>query len=264
MVRTIIGRRVSCSGREHIRHGVSSLVRTNCDMSKHSELRKKMESRIKGGSYAVGEQLPSERSLQDEFGFSRSVIRQALGALTRDGWIVPVYPHGYTVIGPRIPWISRLEATRMKDGWSIDMYRVHEITATEEVAEALGVPPGDTVINRSSLLFCKKDKELWGLGEVYYPEDELTDQGRKLLLSKAELTYDDLEIAHKRRIVGFLEEIDTRLPTKEEARRLKVKSNLPLFEMKRLARTSTDKPISYFKFVGRSDRFKLSYAMQND
>lgn len=40
-----------------------------------------LEERILGGVYAVGERLPSERQLAEEFGVSRPPLRDALGAL---------------------------------------------------------------------------------------------------------------------------------------------------------------------------------------
>lgn len=265
MVRTKgrLSARVECSGRVRLGSGLKQ-QEVPMSTSLHKQLRQQIEKRIVNGELRAGDNLPSERSLQAEFDCARSVVRQALQALTRDGWIMPVYPKGYVVIGERIPWISRFEPTRMADGWKVSLGHIGEIEADKEIAATLLVKEGDAVINRSSLLSCKIDGEPWGLGEVYYPEDELTDVGRKLLLTNEELTYDDLELAHARNIVGFIEEITTRLPTKEEAKTLKIKATTPVFEMVRIARTATDKPISFFKFIGRSDRFKLSYAIKND
>lgn len=45
----------------------------------------RIESRIAGGQYAIGTQLPTEPELEQEFGVSRITIRQALGLLKRRG-----------------------------------------------------------------------------------------------------------------------------------------------------------------------------------
>jgi DNA-binding FadR family transcriptional regulator len=45
----------------------------------------------------------AERDVQEQFSCARSVIRQALAALARDGWILSSNQRGYTILGPRIP-----------------------------------------------------------------------------------------------------------------------------------------------------------------
>jgi DNA-binding FadR family transcriptional regulator len=65
-----------------------------------------LAARIAGGELQPGDRLPAERELSAEFGVTRTVIRQALAGLARDGMIVSAYPRGYDVLAPRIPWLS--------------------------------------------------------------------------------------------------------------------------------------------------------------
>jgi DNA-binding LacI/PurR family transcriptional regulator len=54
--------------------------------------------RISGGSFPVGEYLPSERSLIGEFGVSRPTVRKALQRLEREGYLVCHAGIGYEVV----------------------------------------------------------------------------------------------------------------------------------------------------------------------
>src|SRR5690242_2865756 len=47
-----------------------------------------LNERIRAGAYAVGQRLPSERSLSEEFGVSRITIRQVIPELERRGLVV--------------------------------------------------------------------------------------------------------------------------------------------------------------------------------
>ena len=61
------------------------------------ELRK----RIEAGDYAPGDRLPTEPVLVERFGFSRTVIREAIAALRADGLVESRHGVGVFVLGPR-------------------------------------------------------------------------------------------------------------------------------------------------------------------
>ena len=69
--------------------------------SLHHQLRHALAARINACELAAGDLLPAERQLAEDFGVARSVVRQALAGLARDGLIVSDYPRGYRVLGPR-------------------------------------------------------------------------------------------------------------------------------------------------------------------
>ena len=53
----------------------------------HTEVLSCLLEDIQSGVYAVGQNLPSERELMDEFGVGRPAVREALAALARMGLI---------------------------------------------------------------------------------------------------------------------------------------------------------------------------------
>lgn len=220
---------------------------------------KALAGQIARGELRPGDRLPSERILQIQFECARSVIRQALQALTRDGWVMSIYPKGYLVLGPRIPWISRLRPL-VDEPWEVVIDEAGETVADDETAEGLEIEPGATIIERTSQLQGAELGETWGLGRVAYAADGLSDAGRAILLQPGEITYDDLEAAVGRRIVGYRERLRSRMPTKPERARLDLPTGAPVLEMWRIARSTTT-PVSAFRFIARPDRFEADYLI---
>jgi len=227
---------------------------------RHREIREVLAGRIARGELRPGQRLPAERQLQEDFDCARSVVRQALAALTRDGWIMSTYPRGYVVLGARIPWISRLRLLS-DEPWRVEIVSAKEGLAPTGVADDLAVSPDTRVAVRTSRLGPAASEDFWGLGASYYPLEDLKVGSIDALLTLDEITYDDLEAIFGRRIVGYRERIAARRPSTEEARALSVAAEAPVLEVRRVSRTTTT-AISAFTFVGRSDRFEADYLIQ--
>jgi GntR family transcriptional regulator len=227
---------------------------------RHREVREAIAARIVSGDLAPGNRLPSERALQEEFSCARSVIRQALAALSRDGWILSSNQRGYTILGPRIPWISRLRLLS-DEPWDLLIDDARQDKAPDDVAETLSIPAGAPVVVRESHTRASESGERWSSGASYYPTDGLSADAIKTLMMPGEMSYDDIEAAYGHRILGNREIIRARTPTAAEARAFAISDRHPLIEVRRTSRT-TGPPVSTFTFVGRSDRFEADYLVQ--
>lgn len=53
----------------------------------YATISEQIEGKILDGSYTLGEKLPSERRMSEEFGVSRNVVREALRALSEKGLV---------------------------------------------------------------------------------------------------------------------------------------------------------------------------------
>ena len=111
----------------------------------HKNVRAALAARIAGGDLQPGDRLPAERDLSTEFDVARSVIRQALAGLARDGMIVSAYPRGYDVLGPRIPWLSRFRLLT-DEPWDVDIIDTALGPASPEDADTFHIDPEDAVI----------------------------------------------------------------------------------------------------------------------
>jgi DNA-binding GntR family transcriptional regulator len=59
-----------------------------------------LRDRIRSGVLAVGQRMPSEKDLHDEFGLARETVRRALAILRNEGLIEVRHGHGTFVIEP--------------------------------------------------------------------------------------------------------------------------------------------------------------------
>jgi DNA-binding GntR family transcriptional regulator len=225
----------------------------------HRQVRTALSARIGRGELRPGERLPAERALSEEFGVARSVVRQALAGLARDGLVVSAYPRGYLVLGPRIPWLSRLRLLS-DEPWDVEVISVREVPASRHDAATLGTDVGDPVAESMHELRGGESDEPWGLGLSSYPLDGLDAPARAVLLGPDMLDDADVEQAYGRRIVGYHERISARLPTDREQTSLDVGPFEPVLVVSRTTRTTTD-PISHLTFIGRSDRFEVDYLI---
>ncbi|WP_308010769.1 GntR family transcriptional regulator [Streptomyces sp. AC495_CC817] len=118
----------------------------------HEQLYDEMLSRIRSGAWPEGERVPSERSLIEEFGTSRSPIRQALAALRAQGAVDGGRgaPPRVKRLVPTQPFQTFLSFTE----WALSIgrtpgQRVVEAArrpASDGIASDLGVAPGAPVV----------------------------------------------------------------------------------------------------------------------
>ncbi|MHC1551392.1 FadR/GntR family transcriptional regulator [Phyllobacterium sp. K27] len=66
-----------------------------------SQVADAIRGQIEAGYYAPGDKLPTEPALIDKFGFSRTVVREAIAVLRTDGLVDSRHGSGVFVIGPR-------------------------------------------------------------------------------------------------------------------------------------------------------------------
>lgn len=88
-VKSVAGRHVPKSGMAGRRPSLSSQVADT------------IRGQIEAGYYAPGDKLPTEPALIDKFGFSRTVVREAIAVLRADGLVESRHGSGVFVIEPR-------------------------------------------------------------------------------------------------------------------------------------------------------------------
>ena len=226
----------------------------------HKNVRAALAARIAGGDLQPGDRLPAERDLSTEFDVARSVIRQALAGLARDGMIVSAYPRGYDVLGPRIPWLSRFRLL-IDEPWDVDIIDTALRPASPEDADTFRIAPEDAVIVCPFELRGAHSHEPWALALATYPLDAFNDAARTLLLDSGFVDDDELERVSGRRLVGYHERISARLPTADESDRLDIPATAPVLTLARTARTTTT-PISRLSITARPDRLEVDYLIE--
>src|SRR4051812_11214272 len=226
----------------------------------HKSVRAVLAARIAGGELQPGDRLPAERDLSADFGVTRTVIRQALAGLARDGMIVSAYPRGYDVLGPRIPWLSRFRLLT-DEAWDVEIIDTALGPATPEDANTFRIDATDAVIICPFELRGAASHQTWALGLATYPVDAFNDATRTLLLDTGFVDDDRLERVSGRRLVGYHERISARLPTADERDRLQIPASAPVLTLSRTARTTTT-PISRLAITARTDRLEVDYLIE--
>jgi DNA-binding GntR family transcriptional regulator len=225
----------------------------------HKKLRSDLAARINSGELRPGDRLLSERDLVDQYGVARSVVRQALAGLTRDGLVAPVYPRGYHVLGPRILWLPRLRPLA-DEPWDLEHIATMRTHASDRDAATLGIAPGDPVVVRPFELRGRGSGEPWASGITTHPLDGINEAGRELLLSHDFIDDDTLERVAERRIIGYHERVATRPPTDDERTTLDLGSFAPVLVFTRVTRTTTT-PLGSLSLATRPDRFEVDYLI---
>ena len=216
-----------------------------------------LADRITSGELRAGDRLPSERDLQAEFEYSRSVIRQALASLASDGWIEPDYPRGHIVLGPRIAWLNRLRVLS-DEQWVAHIGRAERAVASPDLAQDLSIEPGAPIATRPFRIYGGSSDQTFGVGATHHALDQISESSIQALLTRPENITTALRTFTSRRILGYRERIIARLPSVAESQRLEVSGQDPILEVRRVDRTTTT-PTMAIVFIGRSDRFEVEY-----
>lgn len=119
-----------------------------------TRLMAKLLSELRGGAYAQSDRLPSELELAEQYGVSRSVIRDVLSDLEREGFIQRGRGIGTLIHRDVVDMTERLdvkfEYNELVRGAgylpSTDSVRIYEKPADEQLAERLGIDTGEPLI----------------------------------------------------------------------------------------------------------------------
>jgi GntR family histidine utilization transcriptional repressor len=115
------------------------------------QVRHYIEDRIRSGSWKPETRIPSENNLVESLGISRMTVNRALRELTAEGHIIRLQGVG-TFVAKQKPQTELMEikniADEIKEGGGIhscDIHLLQEETVSPELAEEMGLSPGDRV-----------------------------------------------------------------------------------------------------------------------
>ncbi len=232
-----------------------------------------MRASIQAGQFAEGDRLPSETQLMERFGVARMTVRAALQVLQHEGLAVAEHGRG-VFVRRRQPFrrrsVQRLSRRHWGQGkamWEADTAAQNRsFTATvdvsrgrapDEIAERLRVPAGSEVIVRRRLH--SVDGQPLQLSAAYLPAEIAAGTPIAEPDAGPGGTYarlDELGFRLKR----FVEEVQARMPTPEEVRRLALLPGVPVITVTRVAYTSTG-PVEVNEIVVNSDLYVLEYEI---
>jgi len=226
----------------------------------YEQLRAILDAMMRSGTLAVGEQLPSEAQLCDQYDVSRTVVRQALNELANEGLILRYKGKGSFVAPPKVDehlaqsLTGLAEEVSARGGSLTNQIRSFEQQVpSATVAEALGLDEDATVIHLERVRSI--NGEPWVITSTYLPYDRCA----RLL---------DLDMRH-RSLYATLEHelgmvidrghrtIEAAIATPEQASLLGIEPGGPVLLLKSVAYLDDGTPIEYFLAWHRGDRSRF-------
>jgi len=205
-----------------------------------------LRAEIMSGQFRAGQPLPSEEVLSDEFGVSRTAIRQGVAALVAEGLLSVRRPYGTIVRDPQAPpahtWHRGLTATGTSftdpdaDGWTdLDEPAYVRLDATVGYAALLDIPPGTPMAVRETLQHHSDGRRR--AARLLVPFPVLADISSPWSVDgrlPAPLEWYGWLAGHKHKL-SFTEHVRARMPIGDETTSLHVTPGTALLVVSRIA-----------------------------
>jgi GntR family transcriptional regulator len=214
---------------------------------------------LRSGTLRPGDPIPPESSLCQQFGVSRTTVRQALSRLVYDGLIHRHRGRGSFVAEPRLehskPFLSFEEEMRARGATTtIKLLDMRTEPAKGKVMESLGLAEGTPVIVLERLRFV--DGQIVGYEIRYLP------QSVGEALTKDEI-HDHPLVPAVRRILGkprtrLTLRVTASTARKHEAKLLETKVGAPVLVREHIWYYEPEGPMQYGKSIFRGDRYQMS------
>jgi GntR family transcriptional regulator len=219
----------------------------------------KLEDFIAVNRLTANTRIPSERDLCEMWGVSRSTFRQAVDTLVGCGILYRVKGSGVFVAVPKISrnmvgvdsMIAELRQQGMFLSKKIISARI--IEATKQISRKLKIPLGRKVYEYIRI---RKVDYVPCLVESTYIDCQQYPGFDEQYSEKTSMDYLLQNIFHKKQTSGE-EHISVTYASEDEAQMLEIESKMPLFFTSGVIDDENGVPITYYKQLIRSDKFKL-------
>jgi GntR family transcriptional regulator len=245
------------------------------DVPVFRQIAEQLRSAIRRGELRPGDRLPSEQQLMDHYGTARMTVREALGVLKGEGLVVA--EHGRGVFVRPQPQMRRLGSDRFarrhrRQGKAafiadaeaggqraeVDQLEVREEKPPADVLERLGLRKGSSVVVRRRRYLVDG-----------FPVEHATsyiplELARGTLIAQPDTGPGGLYARLEERGVKlkrFREEVDARMPTPEEARRLSLPPGVPVLHLVRTAEDVDGRAVEVCDTVMAANSFLLDYEL---
>ena len=228
----------------------------------HVAIGEQIAAAIASGELAAGSRLPPERHLAEQLGVSRMTVRQALGALERDGLVRRVVGRsGGTFVSDSV--VERLttssargvsaELRRQGLAGGVELISVDVEPVRRRAASALELARGERVIVIVRLRLAAGKPlaiERSSLPARLFPDLEDMDLGGSL--------YDLMAEGFGRRPVRAVERLETVEARPSDARALGIRRGAPVLLVERVGYASDGTPVEFARDRFRGDRTRIA------
>ena len=221
------------------------------------QVKESLLEKIKSRQFNVGDLIPSEAELQEQYNVSRITIRRAIQELVQEGHLYTKQGRGTFVSRPKVSqelnlitsWAETMEEMGMHPETKKIEYS--EEPAPVDIARLLNIPIGDRVYKIERLRYA--DGEPTCIMTNYLSPDVVPGFLEKGI--KGESLYETLE-KHYNIVLSRAEEtVEAKAAKTSEAELLNIKRGAPLLHATRVTYDITDRPVEVVISISRADRY---------
>lgn len=208
------------------------------------QLKQILMHKIEQGEWQVGDMLPSEQELQTLFNVSRTTVRQTLGELEHEGYLLRQRGRGTFIAEP-----ERAQAQQLDPGWEV--LENGMIDAPDMAAQMLRIRPGAPVYYIHRLRTSAEGPV--GRHQLFVPEQFAHGINHSKLTEGDALAYvRDLPQAQHAKVQRSI----TAVPAgDDEVKWLDLQEGEPVLRIKRLLVADDGTAIEFLHATYRGDRF---------
>lgn len=206
----------------------------------------------------MGDSIPPERALAEEFGVARMTVRQALDDLVSEGRLQRHQGRGTFVARPKLaqPLVATSFSEDMRRRGLVPGSRTESmvlVTAGARVGRHLEVSPSEPVLKVVRLRMA--DGEPMAIETLHTPERLVPGLTGEALEDRS--FYQLLDETYGLRIVGGTQTVEATVTSDEESRLLRVPLHSPAFLFERASRSTDGDVVEYVRSVYRGDRYRI-------
>jgi GntR family transcriptional regulator len=208
-----------------------------------------------------GTLIPTERALAEQYGTSRTTVRQAIGELVAEGRLDRTQGRGTFVAPPKVTHVRQLtsfsdDAASQGLTAAARIVDVSVLPADPATARRLAVEPG-TDIHRVERIRLVDGEPL--AHEIAFLAGPLPDLARTV--AERGSLYAALREDYGIRIAEVEDTVETKLAGPAEVQLLDVEMGAPMLLVHRLGFTLDGQPVEWTESVFRGDRFRFVARM---
>jgi GntR family transcriptional regulator len=224
----------------------------------YAQVARGMRERIMNGEYRPGDRLPSEAELCAMYGVSRMTVRRAVTLLAQDGVVLTENGRGTFVRAPGLGAatfdLGSLRRLVDDDATTVKIGEARIVPSSPRVSRKLAVDPESPVVAIKRILSSAGEP-------VFYHSEYLVFDPRRPLV-EAEYGVTALrDLLANAGTSGFKYgrlEVHASTLTEAEASHLREEPGLSAWVIEHLFFDFENRPVSWGRFVGRSDRLDFS------
>lgn len=226
------------------------------------QIKESLMNKIKSHFYQVGNLIPSETELQQEYKVSRITIRRAVRELVQEGYLTTRQGKGTFVSKPKASqelnlitsWAETMTALGMHP--ETKQIQFSEITAPINIVKLLDVSLGDKIYKIERLRYADNEPVCWMIN--YLNPQYVPDLLKKGLIGES--LYETLEKRYNIILHMAVETVEAKAAKGKEASMLNIRRGSPLLHVTRTTYDGDGVPVEVVMATSRADKY--AYTVQ--